>query len=82
MIAQMSVRSERDLANIAFIGLYPFVNAIVNLKIAAFSEKFPANFTLKGFNTLMRSDVNFQSASPRVCFIAVRTFERQLTGVN
>ena len=78
----MSVCCERNLANIALVGLYTFVDAIVNLKIAAFSEKFPANFALKRFNALMSSNVNFQPPCPRVCFLAVRTFKRQLTCVN
>jgi len=82
MVTQMSVCCERNLANIALVGLYTFVDAIVNLKIPAFSEKFPANFALKRFNALMSSNVNFQSPCPRVCFLAVRTFKGQLTSVN
>ena len=82
MVTQMSVCCEGNLANIALVGLYTFVDAIVNLKIAAFSEIFPANFALKRFNALMSSNMNFQSPCPRVCFLAVRTFKRQLTCVN
>ena len=78
----MPVCCERNLTYIALVGLNTFVDAIVNFKIATLCEKFTANLAFKRFNALMCSNVNFQTACARVCFLAVRTFERELTGVN
>jgi len=58
------------------------MNAIMNFKITTFGKKFSANFTLKRFYTLVCSNMNLQSTSPRVSLFAKRAFKRQLTSMN
>lgn len=64
MISKVSVRGKRNTANVTFVGFYPIVDSVVNFKITALGEELPTDFTLKRFDTLMRSYVNFQTTSP------------------
>jgi hypothetical protein len=82
VITQMSVCCKWYLTNVTFVWLYTFVNSVVNFKIAAFGKKFPANLALERFNTLVSSNMNFQSTRSWVSFFTVRAFEWQLTRMN
>jgi hypothetical protein len=76
VISKMSVSRKWYLTNVTLIGFYPFMNAIMDLKITALSEKFAANLAFKRLYALVCSNMNLQSTSPGVCFFTEWTFER------
>ena len=64
VITQVAVRSKRNIANVTFIGFYAFVYPIMYFQVTSFCEKFSTNPAFKWFNTLMSSDVYFQTPGP------------------
>ena len=82
VIAQVTMRCKRNLANQTFVWFDTSMDSHVYLEITAFSELLLAGGAFKGFYVIVGPYVDFETASPRVCFVTLGAFEWQFARVN
>jgi hypothetical protein len=76
VVAQVTMCREGHQADVTLVGLLSIVNSHVNFKVAALCESLLAEIALKGFDSLVRANVNLETTGPRVRLHAVGTLER------